>query len=144
MAQLGGYVQLLKRPKIIKLAILTALICGHGAVAQSEINSADSDLRQIRETFNVPDDDHGVLKVSKRVYESDEYGTSVTGIYVRVPYFTKINSVFLKNTQSWERKLTMSFNGERIQSQSTFNTGLPRRLATVTLAATRMYRMQCM
>jgi hypothetical protein len=82
-------VQLLKRPKIIKLAILTALICGHGAVAQSEINSADSDLRQIRETFNVPDDDHGVLKVSKRVYESDEYGTSVTGIYVRVPYLYK-------------------------------------------------------
>lgn len=81
--------RLLNWPNFFKLSLLASLICGHGVAASREGKSSDSDIQQIRKTFNVSDDDHGVLKITKRVYESDEYGISVTGIYVRVPYLYK-------------------------------------------------------
>ena len=65
--------QLLQRPSVIKFVMPAVLICGHCAVGHTEITSSDSDIQQIRDTFNVPDDDHGVLKATKRVYESDEH-----------------------------------------------------------------------
>ena len=76
--------QLLQQPQIFRLAMLAALICGHSAVVQSEINSTDLDLQQIRETFDVPDDDLGVLTVTKI-----DHGSEIEGIYVRAPYLYK-------------------------------------------------------
>lgn len=69
------------RSKILKLVIGFALLCGHCAVGQSEVDSVDPDLRQIRETFGVPGDNSGVLKVTKKYY-----GSEIEGIYVREPY----------------------------------------------------------
>ena len=60
------------------------MISGISAIVQGETSSNDSDLQQIRETFNVPDDDHGVLTITKR-----NYGSEIEGIYVRVPYLYK-------------------------------------------------------
>lgn len=81
--------QLLQQPNVIKLLMLVVLINGQYSVAETETTSSDPDIQEIRNTFNVPDDDHGVLKVTKRISESDEHSTYVTGIYVRVPYLYK-------------------------------------------------------
>ena len=64
-----------------RLAVLAVLLGGHCAVGQTESDANDADIRQIRETFGVPDDDFGVLKITKKLY-----GSEIVGIYARAPY----------------------------------------------------------